>query len=89
MLRYPVSEAEAALISEIEEICYGEILNLLAAQQPPDRSFSGTQRQLNFLKALRLEGRLDRVIIHDGEPTAAEVGGLTRGGFRCIRKLKF
>jgi hypothetical protein len=89
MLRYAVSKAEAALIGEIEQICYGEILDLLAVRDPLDRNFSGTQRQLNFLKALRQEGKLDRVIIHDGEPAAAEIQGLTRGGFRFIRKLKF
>lgn len=89
MLRYAVSQAEADLISEIEEIGYGEILSVSALKGLTELDFSGTPRQLNFLKALRLAGRLDRVVIHDGEPTAAEVSGLTRGGLQCIRKLKF
>ena len=89
MLKYTVSEAEAALVSEIDEICYGEILSVLAPKQAPDRDFIGTDRQINFLKALRREGKLDKVTIHDGEPTAAEIRGTSKNGFNFVRKLKF
>jgi hypothetical protein len=89
MIPYLACRKEYDLIVEIDKICYGEILDVVAFDDPKDQRLLTGDKQINFLKALRREGKLDRVIIHDGEPTAAEVREITNSGLQCIRKLKF
>ena len=89
MLRLSVNRGEMALLDDIEEVGFGELYQVCAGQDPPTRVIQLSERSANFIKALRALGNFKKVVIHEGEPSLAELDGHTSNGTACLKKIKF
>ena len=44
---------------------------------------------MSFIRNLRRKTLFNKLIIHDSEPTMAEIDGETFNRLRCLKKIKF
>jgi hypothetical protein len=90
VIRCDVTQSEVILLEDIEEIGgYGELYQVLLKKELPTIPTSLSQKEHSMIKLLRLGGILQRLVIHDSEPTYAEVRGVSKGGFRYLKRIKF
>ena len=89
MLRLSVNRGEIALLDDIEEVGFGELYRVRSKQGPPTQIIQLSERSASFIKALRELGNFTKVVIHEGEPSLAELDGFTSNGTACLKKIKF
>ena len=89
MVRLALTKDEANLLEDIQHIAHGDLYRLETDGGPPLEAADLHPAQAACIKALRAEGRLDRLVIHQGLPSYAEVHGKTAHGRACTRKIKF
>lgn len=75
MVKLGLSEKERTLIEEIEEIKFGEILNIPKMEVRPTKSAELHPSFVRLLKLLRHHD-VDRITIHNSKPTFAETSGV-------------
>jgi len=82
-----VSSEEAAILDDIEDVAFGEIYNLRSEQKGPFKPFLLSPEAANFITELRAHP-IDKVVIHQSEPTLIEYTDTTPNGHRCLRRKK-
>lgn len=87
MVRLIVSESEARLIDEIQDIGYGEIFNVQHEQGDKQVEVLVFSEFKSMLVALRKVKLFRRITIHDSVPTIGEYTGINKHRFR--KKIKF
>jgi hypothetical protein len=88
MVRLALSEIEFALIEEIRDFGYGDIFEIDVPPAVPTKVYELDQQECNLIRALRLNGKLDRLVVHDGLPSIAEKKCTVRGK-PANKKIKF
>lgn len=89
LITLDVSSAELKLITDIQDLGYGEIYNVKVERVPAMHAFPASERFRALLKFLRQGNLIGKLIIHDSEPTLAEQAGTTTNGRACLIKTKF
>ncbi len=88
VIRYLATEDEISLLGDIDEIGYGELYNVERLPQPHFKIIEITEQIKRLFEILKKVKKVNRLIIHDGEPTMIEYRGMTGGGRRCLKKMK-
>ncbi len=89
MVQCVVSEKEAKILEDIEDVGFGEIYDVLADEGLRTKRVFTTIETERFFRQLRKIKKFTRVIIHDSMPTLAEYRDQTPNGRECLRKVKF
>jgi len=89
MINLLLSTSEAAILDDIEEVGFGELIDVLAETGTPCRKLTVDVKKAAFITALRRVKRFNKVIVHDSEPTAAEYFTVTENGRKCLKKMRF
>ena len=89
MVKLVISETEKDILAAIEEVGYGEIYEVHAGGDKPLIERTLTDREMSFIRNLRRKTLFNKLIIHDSEPTMAEIDGETFNRLRCLKKIKF
>ena len=89
MLRLSVTDAEVALLEDLEEVGFGELFNVFHEEGPKSRLVDVSDREVAFLKTLRKIKGFERVVVHDSEPASAEWQITTLNGRKALKKHKF
>ena len=89
MINVLISPGERNLIADIREIAYGEIYEANAEKPSNLSSMPLSEKEAKLIRALRDNSKIDKIIIHDNEPASAEITGVTQGGRKYLKKLRF
>jgi hypothetical protein len=93
MLPYTVSDEERKLITDIQDLGYGEIYDIKVPRLPVQYDLELSDKFISLLKYFRRGHhptcRIDKLIVHHSEPQIAEVEIPTTSGRRSIQKIKF
>jgi hypothetical protein len=89
MLRYSVSANEMELLGDIEDVAFGEIFSVSLETQKPTRVIDVSEKAVTMIKLLRRGAICTRLVIHDSEPSMAEIEAKAPSGRRCLKKIKF
>jgi hypothetical protein len=90
MIQLVVSEQEAGLLEDIQEIGYGELYDIaLPPLSGRKVTRTASRKAQALLKTLRRGVAFEKVVIHDSQPTAAEYRTQTEHGRSCLKKLRF
>jgi len=89
MLKFTVSEQEAILLQDIENVAFGEVFDVENCDAKPTRVLTVDDKAFNFIKNLRSIGTFAKVTVHDGLPSGAEYMSKTPSGLKCLRKIRF
>lgn len=92
MVTFTCTPQEADIIEDIEEVGYGELLDVV---RPNDIDL-GLQIEVTkheafqlLLKELRIQEAFNKVIIHGSLPAYGVSEGRTESGRLCVKKFKF
>lgn len=91
MIPFTLTEAEANLLDDIQELEFGEIRLVEIHEGIPRIYYPLDPKQDALIKLIR-EGttHFDVIKVYDKKPAYAEVPGITRKSkFRCIKTYKF
>jgi hypothetical protein len=89
MVKLSVSSAEYELLGDIEELGFGEILNVQKDEGPPIHNVLVDGKTLRMLKVLRQAGHFDTITVHESEPVMARKAMKTASGRDCIKNYRF
>lgn len=67
-----LTRSEVDLLQAIHELCYGELYAVAFGLEEKTVHTSVSSQQSNLISALREYGFLEKIIVHDSEPTFAE-----------------
>lgn len=92
MVTLLLSPQEILIIEDIEEVGYGELLDV----RKPNDLHMGVKIEVTkheafqlLFKELRQQEAFDSIIIHGSLPAYAIISGETEGGHLCVKKYKF
>lgn len=92
MVTFSCTPQEVDIIQDIEEVGYGELLDVVK----PNDTHMGVEIEVTkheafqlLLKELRTQASFNKVIIHGSLPAYGILSGRTKGGRLCIKKFKF
>jgi hypothetical protein len=89
MLNLAVTDEERKLIEDIQELRFGEIYEISLERKQMSAVMPLSEKQKQLLQALRQGRRIEKLTVHEGEPTAAEIKDKTKHGRDCLRKVRF
>jgi hypothetical protein len=89
MLNLAVTDEERKLIEDIQELRFGEIYEISLERGQVSAVIPLSEKQKQLLQALRQGRRIEKLTVHEGEPTAAEIKDKTKYGRDCLRKVRF
>lgn len=92
MVTFSCTPQEVDIIKDIEEVGYGELLDVV---KPNDLHVGVKTTVIKheafqlLLEELRIQEAFNRVIIHGSLPAYGILEGRTTGGRLCVKKFKF
>ncbi len=92
MVTFSCTPQEMDIIEDIEEVGYGELLDVVK----PNDLHAGVKVEVIkheafqlLLKELRTQEAFNKIIIHGSLPAYGILDGRTEGGRLCVKKFKF
>lgn len=89
MKKITISPDEHAIIADIREIAFGEIYEATSKKLYNLTTVPLTEKEAGLIMALREYKQIDKIVVHDNEPTAAEITGVTERGLKYLKKIRF
>lgn len=92
MVTFSCTPLEMEIIKDIEEVGYGELLDVVKPHDVQYGVFIEVIKHEAFqllLKELRTQEAFNKIVIHGSLPAYGILEGRTTGGRLCVKKFKF